>query len=270
MTERLTNLAAVKDWLDITNDDSNLQLTRLIDAASQFVLGWLNRDSFQKKVYTQSGRGNGKESMLLRNWPVISIASVGVGGTALTASSAAVNGLPGNGYQISDQRSAPQSLDLYGCGTFRYGAPYQVIYTAGFSTSQRIVIPDAPGEDVYPTVSTVEGGCWSSDLGVTIDGTDAVLVDSEPQAGQYTVDQWGVYGFNPNDVGKVSIITYDYTPWAVQEAVTELIGEWYKRKGRIGLLSKTLGGQETITFSTKDMSAGIQSSLQLYNNVVPV
>jgi len=56
MTERLTTLAAVKDWLDISNNDSDTALVRLIDAASQFVLGWLNRDSFNAKEYSQHCR----------------------------------------------------------------------------------------------------------------------------------------------------------------------------------------------------------------------
>jgi hypothetical protein len=63
--------------------------------------------------------------------------------------------------------------------------------------------------------------------------------------------------------GKVAVITYDYVPFDVSFAVTELIGEWYKRKDRIGILSKTLGGQETVTFSQKDMGESIRSCFSL-------
>lgn len=270
MTERLTTLAAVKDWLDITTDASDAQLVRIIDAASQFVLGWLNRDSFQVQSYTQNFRGNGKTSMLLRNWPILSITSVGIGGTAIPASSSPVNGLPGSGYLVSDPRNSPQSLELFGYG-YTLGAPSQVVYTAGFRTSQTTTIPAVADGATYAVITPNSDGCWSADLGVTIDGADATLsVDGTPAAGEYAVDEWGTYSFNSGDVGKTAIMSYDYTPWAVSFAVTELIGEWYKRKDRIGVLSKTLGGQETVTFSQKDMNDSIRGSLQLYNNVVPV
>jgi hypothetical protein len=89
-------------------------------------------------------------------------------------------------------------------------------------------------------------------------------------AGQYSVDEWGTYLFAGADTGKAAVITYDYVPFDVSFAVTELIGEWYKRKDRIGVLSKTLGGQETVTFSQKDMGESIRSVLQPYTNVVPM
>ena len=270
MTERLTTLAAVKDWLDISNNDSDTALVRLIDAASQFVLGWLNRDSFNAKEYSQHCRGNGKSTMLLRNWPVLSVSSVGIGGTAVSASSAPVNGLPGTGYTISDLRGAPQSIDLWGY-SFYYNVPCQITYTAGFRTSQTSLIPPLVDGATYSTITPLDSGVWSSDLGVTIDGVDAVLsTTDQPAAGEYSVDEWGTYSFNAADIGKTAVISYNYTPWAINQAVTELIGEWYKRKDRIGILSKTLGGQETITFSQKDMNDSIKGALQLYQNVVPV
>jgi hypothetical protein len=265
MTERLTTLAAVKDWLDITTDDSDKQLTRLIDAASQFVLNLLNRDSFQVRSYIQNFRGNGKTTMLLRNWPIVTIGSVGVGGSFVSASTIGNAGLPGSGYTISDIRSAPQSIDLYG-SHFWLGAPSQISYTAGFRTTDTYVIPDENPIEYAPQ----SGGQWSLDLGVTLDGVAAMKVAGIPVAGQYAVDEWGTYSFANADNGKTAVISYDYTPFDVSWAVTELIGEWYKRKDRIGLLSKTLGGQETVTFSQKDMNDSIRGSLQPYMNVVPV
>jgi len=270
MTERLTTLAAVKEWLDITTDGADDSLIRIIDAASQFVLGWLNRDSFQAQSYTQNFRGNGKSSMLLRNWPIISITSVGIGGASIPAASAPVNGLPGSGYMVSDPRNAPQSLELFGYA-YVIGSPSQVVYTAGFRTSQSSIIPAVASGETYAVLTPNTDGCWSADLGVTIDGVAATLsAAGTPTAGQYAVDEWGTYSFNSADVGKTAVMSYDYTPWAVSFAVTELIGEWYKRKDRIGVLSKTLGGQETVTFSQKDMNDSIRGSLQLYNNVVPI
>lgn len=269
-TERLTTLAAVKDWLDISSDAGDSTLIRLIDAASQFILDWTSRGSFRTQTYTQNFRGNGKQSQLLRYWPVLSITSVGLGGTNVPAASAPVNGLRGSGYFVSDPRDAPQSVDLVGC-SYPYNCQCQIAYVAGFRTSQSTIIPEVADGATYAVISPNTGGCWSYDLGVTIDGVDAPLSGTgEPDPGQYAVDEWGTYSFNVADVGKTAVMSYDYTPWVLSQAAVELIGEWYKRKERIGLLSKTLGGQETVTFSQKDMNDSVKASLKLYSNVIPL
>lgn len=263
MTERLTSLDQVKDYLGIKSNESDRFLTRLIDAASPFVLGWLNRESFQVRTYTQNFRGNGKSSALMFNWPIRSITSVGIGGSFVPASTIGNAGLPGSGYVVSDLRKGPQSIDLYGY-SFWSGAPSQVIYSAGFRASETNTIPAAPFK-ITPTGS----GQWTLDIGVTIDGIDAVKVADDPVTGQYSVDEWGTYTFAAADEDKAVEITYDYAPFDVSFAVTELCGEWYRRKDRIGILSKTLGGQETVTFSQADIGASIKTSLQPYMNVVP-
>lgn len=58
-------------------------------------------------------------------------------------------------------------------------------------------------------------------------------------------------------------------PPAIQQAATELVGEAFKRKDRIGQVSKTLGGQETVSFSQKDMGATTATALQQYRRIVP-
>lgn len=271
MRERLTTLAAVKDWLDINTDDSDTQLTRLIDAASQFILNYLNRDSFKRQTYTQNFSGMGKRSAILYNWPVLSVISVGVAGTSIAASSIGNVGLPGSGYVLTQPRQSPQSIELFGYA-FYQGAPSQVVYDAGYEATQETVL-ELPVTDPVSTEITVtpnNTGQWIDNISVTIDGVEAVEVTADPSAGEYSVDEWGTYTFSGDDDTKTAIFTYSYVPWDVSFAVTELIGEWYKRKDRIGVLSKTLGGQETITFSQKDMGDSVRTSLQPYMNVVPM
>lgn len=108
------------------------------------------------------------------------------------------------------------------------------------------------------------------DLGVTIDGVAAVAVDTAPAAGQYSVDEWGKYTFAEDDASKAYVIDYSYTPPAVSLAAQQIVAEWFKKKDRIGYLSKTLGGQETITFSTADMDAASRALLQPFVNVAPI
>lgn len=268
MTERLTTLAIVKDWLGIDTTDSDAELIRIIDAASQFALNYLNRDSLVAQDYTQNFRGNGKDTMLLRNWPVLSVASVGINGSSIVAGTRGNAGMPSTGFFLSDERSAPQSVDLFGY-SFWYRAPCQVIYRAGYETSQTFLLTD----DVSPiTITPTAGGQWIADEGVTLDGVDAIKVSSDPGLGEYTVDEWGTYGFNIGDAGKTAVITYAYAPWDIAQGVVEIIGEWFKRKDRIGVLSKSLSGGvgESVTFLQSDMNDAVRASLQPYRNVIPV
>lgn len=272
MNERLTTLAAVRDWLDIPEEQvvSDASLVRLIDAASQFILNYLSRDSFGAVQYTQNFRGNGRMTVLLRNWPILSVSSVGILGTLISPSVLGIAGLPGSGYTIGDPRLGPQSIDLYGYG-FYYNAPCQIIYKAGYETTDTsiLVAPETPGDTIHYTPMST--GQWINDLGVTLDGVAALKVLSDtPAAGEYSVDEWGTYAFNEDDADAVAVIRYSYVPFDVSFAVVQLIGEWWRRKDRIGVLSKTLGGQETITFSQKDMTESITMLLNDYKSVVPV
>ena len=238
-------------------------LVRVIDAVSQFVLQYLSWDSFQRRTYTQNFRGYGKGSVLLRNWPVLSVASVGSGGAAIPAS-IFNNGYPSTGYAVSDERGGPQSISLVGY-TFGNGVPSQVIYDAGYENTQTLAIPAVTPFTLTPT----DGGTWSKNLSVRINGVVATLVTSVPATGQYSVNLWGVYTFAAADANKSAAIEYGYTPSTISFAAMEIVGEWFKRKDRIGVLSKTLGGQETITFSQGDMNSAAKAMLQPWMSVVP-
>ena len=63
---------------------------------------------------------------------------------------------------------------------------------------------------------------------------------------------------------------YATAPPGVEQAVIELAGEAFRRRDRIGQTSKSLGGQETTSFSAADMNASIKAMLAPYKAVVPV
>lgn len=266
MTERLITLEALKKFLGIDTDSSDQLLMLVLNAASQFALNYMNRDSMGAREYTENFRGNGKDTTLLRNWPVLSVTSVGIAGSFIPASVIGTAGLPGSGYTISDPRSAPQSINLYG-HHFYYRAPSQVVYRAGYEATQSFVLVVA---DSKIEVTTSVGGQWIYDVGVTIDGVVATKVDATPAAGEYSVSEWGVYTFNVADAGKTAVITFAYAPYDISLGVLEMAGEWWKRRDRLGVLSKNLGGQEAVTFSTAEMSDAVRAYLQPYRNVIPV
>lgn len=262
MTERLTTLAAVKQWLGLDSTGADTVLSSTILAASQFVLNEANRETFAVKQYTEHFRGNGKSRMLLRNWPVLSIVSVGVQGASIPAAILGSAGLPSNGFILSDPRQSNQAVELFGY-CFPVNAYCEIVYRAGYQWMSTF-IPQADALTFTPTL------LWLADGSVQITGVNATKVDANPSSGEYSVDENGVYTFSLADAGKTCSISYSYVPGDLAFAVTELIGETYRRKDRIGLLSKSLGGQETVTFDRGGMTPAIKDWLQPFKNVIPL
>jgi len=78
----LTTLQDLKDWLSITDSSFDAQFTALISAMSAFMARYCNRD-FIQQTNTEIRDGNGKQRILLKNYPVISITSVTIDGVAI-------------------------------------------------------------------------------------------------------------------------------------------------------------------------------------------
>ena len=62
---------------------------------------------------------------------------------------------------------------------------------------------------------------------------------------------------------------YATTPPDIAQAAIELTGEAFRRRDRIGLNSKSLGGQEVVAFSLKDMNDTIRALLAPYQVLAP-
>jgi hypothetical protein len=62
---------------------------------------------------------------------------------------------------------------------------------------------------------------------------------------------------------------YATPPPDVAQAVVELVGEAWRRRDRIGLNSKSLGGQEVVAFSQKDMNETARALLAPYQVLAP-
>jgi len=63
---------------------------------------------------------------------------------------------------------------------------------------------------------------------------------------------------------------YATVPPDIAQACIELVSLRYRERSRIGELSRSLGGAETVAFSQKDLSDGIKTLLQQYRAVTPV
>jgi hypothetical protein len=62
---------------------------------------------------------------------------------------------------------------------------------------------------------------------------------------------------------------YDMPPADIAQAAVELVGEAFRRRDRIGVSSKTLGGQEVVAFSLKDMNDTARALLSSYQVLAP-
>src|SRR5690348_4773590 len=63
---------------------------------------------------------------------------------------------------------------------------------------------------------------------------------------------------------------YATTPLDVAQACIELVALRYRERTRIGEVSRSLGGAETVAYAQKDMSDAIKTLLQQYRLVAPV
>ncbi|WP_053074270.1 head-tail connector protein [Chromobacterium sp. LK1] len=75
----LTTLENAKSWLNMPDSASDVMLTRLITAASEFIENWCGR-RFAKQEYTERRDGHGNDVMVLGAWPVSQVSSVVIDG----------------------------------------------------------------------------------------------------------------------------------------------------------------------------------------------
>jgi hypothetical protein len=263
----LTTLAAVKAWLGLPAPPtaSDATLSALVTSASRAILAALSRPSLLPQVY-QDIVTLESDRVFLNNWPVREVTSVTLDGLALPA--LGFNGPPASlGYLFYPGDVAPpgrpQALDILGRCYNRLRQTLVVAYQAGYS----IVGETSPIPATTPYLLTAAApfGPWASDLGVVYANTGAPLaaVTGAPAQGQYSA-AGGVYRFAAADSGTAVSLSYGYVPQDLAQAATELAAERFRAAERIGLRSKSLGGQETIAYDLSGFSASVEALISPY------
>jgi hypothetical protein len=115
----------------------------------------------------------------------------------------------------------------------------------------------------------------SAVLSLTIDGQAIPPAISTYAAGySFSQTQLAVrsylFGCGIQNVVVTYTAGYPSTPPEIAQACIELVALRYRERTRIGEVSKSLGGAETVTYSQKDLSDGIKTVLQQYRLVTPV
>jgi hypothetical protein len=269
----LARLSDLKVWLDAQSDDD--VLARLNTQASRFIMNTINRPAILPRDYTETFSGNGGSSILLRNWPVLSITSLLIGSTLIAAAPAlAVGSGAQSGYVLDPPDEEPpgsmQSVFLRGYIFTRGMVNCQIAYRGGYRVSAEAAIIPASG--AFTITPSEPYGQWGSDEGVTLaNGTalTAVASTATPALNQYSVTEQGLYTFNVGNASAAILISYGYVPADLAQACTELVGERYRYRQRIGKTSQSLGGQETTSFSLANMPPYVRDALQNHKRVVP-
>jgi hypothetical protein len=113
-------------------------------------------------------------------------------------------------------------------------------------------------------------------LSLSIDGLTipAAPADGGFDAGYtFTPTELALRGYvftrRPQNVVVIYTAGYQTIPPDLAQACIELVCQRYRERSRIGEVSKALGGGETVTFSQKDMSDDVKTTLLQYRLAAP-
>jgi hypothetical protein len=263
----LTTLPALKAWLGLPAQASpnDATLTALIVSASRAIYAWLGRPGLSPKDYSEVLDGESAR-IPLRHWPVLSISSLTIDDLAVPPVVAGVR----HGDLLQSADLAPpgrqQAVDIFGRWPLRGRRNVAIAYRAGYAISGEALA--VPATAPWQVAAAAPYGPWGCDLGVVYAATDAALtaVASSPSAGQYAVSA-GAYSFSESDAGAFLSLAYGYIPQDIAQAALELAAERFRAAERIGLRSKSIGGQETISFDTSPIPPVVVALLQPYRRV---
>ena len=263
----LTTLAALKAWLGLPSSPTpnDAALAALISAASRAIYSWLGRPGLLPQTYNETIDGQSAR-LWLRHWPVLNIASLTIDGLTVPPVVPGVR----HGFLLQGADSAPpgrqQAVDIFGCWPLRGRQNVAISYSAGYGVTSEAA--QVPATSPWQAAALQPYGPWACDLGVGYAATGVKLtpVASAPALGQYAVSA-GLYSFSPADAGAALSLSYGYIPQDVAQAALELAAERFRAAERIGLKSKSVGGQETIAYDTSAISAAVLALLRPYRRV---
>jgi uncharacterized membrane protein len=266
----LTNLAALKAWLGLPSAAglNDTTLAALMTAASRSIYAAISRPTLLPWTYAETFDLE-THRITLKQWPVLQVTSVTWRGIVVPPDqNADLEASVGYALEPGDgvPPGRPQALDLFG-RMYRPGRQCLVVtYTAGYAVQNEAQTIPAVAPQQLSAFSPY--GPWASDFGVTYASSGAPLtpVTTSPSLGQYSVSG-GAYTFSAADAGQSVSISYGYVPQDIAQAALELAAERFRAAERIGLKSKSLGGQETISYDTSAVSAPVLAMLQPYKRV---
>ena len=270
----LATLADVKAWLSGssgigTSDDA--LIARLITDVSGAITAYLGRPSLIPRTFMERLDGNDKTRLFLRHYPVLDVISLLIDSVAIPAANVTANAPPARSYLLEAWDGLlpgrPQALDVFRV-FYRKGRQNIVAdYTAGYAVeNETAAVPAGPGP--FTVAAAAPSGPWASDRGVSYsNGTPLTATSGAPAAAYYNVSA-GLYTFAAADAGANVLISYGFIPAAINNACIEWVAERYRYRTRIGQSAQTVQGQQTASYSLKDMPDFVRASLDPFRCVV--
>jgi hypothetical protein len=263
----LISLAQLKAHLGVQSSGDDIVLSALISQISRAIAAYLNRPFLWPRDVVDVFDGNGRDRIQLRHWPVVSVASVNVNG--LIVPPAAAPQSAGWLLEPSDLEppGAMQQVILQG-GVFPRGwQNVSIAYRAGYQVSdERVVVPSAAP---YFAQAGQPFGAFVCDMGVAYaNGLALMGVAENPGQGQYVLDGVGGYYFSAADAGQTLSLSYGYAPSDLALCALEWAADRYRYRERIGMTSKSLGGQETAAFRLAAMPDFVALALRNFARII--
>lgn len=256
-------------------------LSQLIASMSSLIYSKLNRARTYSQLFTRTFDGVGNMQLVLPDYPVTSVISVYNGQMLVPSSVLIAQGetQPQGTQSYYGYRFIPWNgegpginavLDYIG-GVFVGAQGVKVTYRAGYLVqNEGWVVPIG----TPPTITVLQPeGVWCRDNGIVYasSGVALVPVASAPTVGQYIppLDATpGLYTFNAADTEEALLISYSFIPAALEEACIQMVAERYSYRGRVGEISKSLGGQETMRYMRSGLPPEVMALIQDYISVV--
>jgi hypothetical protein len=271
----LTTPQRVATWMASAPILPSPILTQLVSSMTNLVYSKLNRGRVFSRTITRTFDGLGTAQLVLPDYPVTSVLSVQQGNNMIPPSVPGGNS-PGYGYRLVpwDGNLPGDHAVLELQNGFFWVAPQniKVTYVAGYLIANEAQV--VPTAGLYTITVNQWQGIWCRDNGVVYANTGVALtpVTTLTAAGQYIapVDATpGVYTFDAADAGVELLFSYSFIPADLEEAVIQMVAERYAYRSRVGDVSKSLGGQETMRFQRGDLPPEVMGMLQQYISVLP-
>lgn len=265
----LTTVSAVNSILEQNAGTDAALIQSFITNYSQNILTRTSRRNLSRILsFSETYSGTGSTVMQLRNYPILSLLSVAVGGISIPASAgptqagfvidesgsgAAIALRSGGSYVDYSAGQSPwrggggnaPPLGLPAGRFFEGQSNVAVSYIAGYAL-EAAETDTVPASGPYLLVVDQDRTQFWLDLGVTLeDGTPLEAVLANPGAMQYVAPVFGVaplgaYLFNAAQAGVAVNLSYQYggTPFDLAEAAGRLVAVQYRRRNWLGQVSQ--------------------------------
>ena len=164
----------------------------------------------------------------------------------------------------------PQALDVFRT-FYRKGRQNIVVdYSAGYAVENEAAnVPASPGP--YSVAAAAPLGPWASDAGVTYaNGTPLVAVTSNPAArANDAVRERRAVHVRGSGCRRRRADLLRLRPGRNQQCLHRMeLAERYRYRTRVGQSAQTVQGQQTASYSLKDIPEFVRASLDPYRSVV--